>query len=97
MAAEGVGPNRNNETIFSQRSSLLNHELTGIPQCFDILLFCGFDRYKVNAWATGCFADCQRIVCIVLLASDKRFHMLGKDMSYAISYKTECSPPEMKG
>ncbi|NIG62937.1 MAG: hypothetical protein G5663_06820 [Serratia symbiotica] len=32
-----------------------------------------------NAWAACCFADCQRIVYIVFLVSDKRFYILARD------------------
>lgn len=38
-----LDPSRDNEAIFSQRAFLLNHELIGIPQRFNTLLFRSFD------------------------------------------------------
>ncbi|CAM3617186.1 hypothetical protein SB6411_03202 [Klebsiella spallanzanii] len=91
---ETQDPDRNSETIFSeqrtklvgQRRSLLNHQLTCIPKRLDILLFCGFYRNKVNTWAKCCLTNCQRIIGIIFLATDKSFYVLCGDESDAIAH-----------
>lgn len=104
VCCEDAGAYRNNKPRFSeqstklvsQRGSLLNHQLTGIPKRFDILLFFGFNWDKVNTRTTCCFTDCQSIICIIFLASDKRFNMLGWNKFYVISHRVEGSAPEMR-
>lgn len=85
MLLDRLDPDRDYEAIFreqrtkliNQCRSLLNHELTGISQCFDILLLRSFNWNKVDARAACCFTNRQRIICTVFLVSDKGFHMLG--------------------
>jgi len=99
-----LDPNRDNETLFSeqrtklvsQRRSLLNHALTGISQRFDILLLSSFNRNKVDARAACCFSHRQRIICIIFLASDKGFHVLGRYLSDVVSHSSEGSAPEVQ-
>lgn len=86
-------PDRNGEAIISeqrtklvgQRRSLLNNQLMCVPKRLDILLFCGFYRNKVNTRAKCCLANCQRIIGIIFLATDKSFYVLCGDESDAIA------------
>lgn len=79
--------------LTDNRRSVIDHPLPGAVHRLNVLLLDRLLRDVGNVWLPCCCDDRFSVITVILLAANKRLHILGADDRHAVSERLELTRP----